>query len=70
MPHCDRKSRGSTAGLEQYCVAWKNEACNPDSGFSELQRSWVYEHYMIPSARYAAQNNVVSPLGQAIFYGK
>jgi hypothetical protein len=69
LPHCDRKNRGTTAGLDNYCQAWKEEACNVASGFSQLQKDWIYQTYMLPSARYAAQNGVKSPLGQAIFYG-
>ncbi|CAO3651648.1 unnamed protein product [Mucor hiemalis] len=68
LPHCDRQHRGDTSGLERFCEAWKQEACDPHSGFSELQRDWVYKNYMIPSARYAAQSGVHSPIGQAIFY--
>lgn len=69
LPHCDRKNRGTTVSLDGYCQAWKEEACNATTGFSQLQRSWIYQKYMIPSARYAAASGVVSPLGQAIFYG-
>ncbi|KAI9343367.1 lysozyme-like domain-containing protein [Pilaira anomala] len=68
LPHCDRKNRGNTTGLNGYCEAWLHEACDEKSGFSELQKEWVYKNYMIPSARYAAQSGVYSPLGQAIFY--
>ncbi|KAI7896555.1 lysozyme-like domain-containing protein [Mucor mucedo] len=68
LPHCDRKNRGNTSSLEGFCEAWKEEACDPSHAFSKLQRDWVYENYMIPSARYAAQSGVHSPLGQAIFY--
>jgi hypothetical protein len=69
LPHCDRESRGSTKGLENYCSAWKAEACDTSGAFAEMQRQWVYEHYMLPSARYAAQSGVESALGRAIFYG-
>ncbi|KAI8881049.1 glycoside hydrolase family 46 protein [Backusella circina FSU 941] len=68
LPHCDRDSRGSTAGLDGYCDAWKSEACNTNHQFSDLQREWVYQNYMLPSARYAAQSGVHSELGKAIFY--
>lgn len=70
LPHCDRQSRGSTVGLEQFCAAWKAEACDISGAFAEMQRQWVYENYMLPSARYAAQNGIESALGRAIFYGK
>lgn len=69
LPHCDRQSRGTTQGLEQFCTAWKEEACDASGAFAKTQRQWVFENYMIPSARYAAQNGVTSALGQAIFYG-
>jgi hypothetical protein len=70
LPQCDRDSRGSTQGLDGYCDSWKSEACNTNHKFSDLQREWVYQNYMLPSARYAAQNDVQSELGKAIFYGK
>lgn len=69
LPHCDRKNRGNTSNLQGFCEAWKEEACSPSHAFSKLQRDWVHKNYMIPSARYAAQSGVYSPLGQAIFYG-
>lgn len=69
LPTCDRPNRGKTNGLEGYVEAWKQEACSPDQSFAHLQRQWVYENYMIPSNRYAAQNGVNSALGRAIFYG-
>ncbi|KAI8327932.1 lysozyme-like domain-containing protein [Choanephora cucurbitarum] len=68
LPQCDRRSRGTVLGLINYCVAWKHEACRSNNKFSKMQLYWVYKNYMIPSARYAAQSNVTSPLGQAIFY--
>ncbi|EPB87619.1 hypothetical protein HMPREF1544_05603 [Mucor circinelloides 1006PhL] len=68
LPHCDRQSRGTTQGLEQFCTAWKEEACDANGEFAKTQRQWVFENYMIPSARYAAQSGVTSALGQAIFY--
>ncbi|KAI8068144.1 lysozyme-like domain-containing protein [Gilbertella persicaria] len=68
LPHCDRKSRGTILGLGNYCSAWKKEACRSNSRFAKMQLEWVYKNYMLPSVRYAAQSNVTSPLGQAIFY--
>ncbi|GAA5808245.1 hypothetical protein MFLAVUS_001633 [Mucor flavus] len=68
LPHCDRRSRGGTSKLKGYCEAWRQEACDKNSGFSQLQKDWVFKNYMIPSARYAAQSGIYSPLGQAIFY--
>ncbi|KAI9470884.1 MAG: lysozyme-like domain-containing protein [Benjaminiella poitrasii] len=68
MPYCDRKSRGTTKGLEGFCTAWKSEACDESGEFAETQRAWIYENYMLPSARYAARNGIRSALGKAIFY--
>lgn len=69
LPHCDRKNRGNTTGLEGFCDDWKRESCSSNGEFNKLQRDWVYNQYMLAGARYAADNGVVSPLGQAIFYG-
>lgn len=66
---CSLSERGSTLGLESFCDAWLQEACQ-DPSFAALQRSWVQDTYMIPSARFAAAAGVTSPLGQLIFYGK
>lgn len=68
LPHCDRKNRGNTTGLEGFCDDWKRESCSSNGEFNKLQRDWVYNQYMLAGARYAADNGVVSPLGQAIFY--
>ncbi|KAI8984004.1 lysozyme-like domain-containing protein [Mycotypha africana] len=68
LPYCDRKSRGSVDGLQNYCRAWQEEACDASNDFAELQREWVYKNYMLPSARYAAEYGIDSPLGRAIFY--
>ncbi|KAI7899948.1 lysozyme-like domain-containing protein [Cokeromyces recurvatus] len=68
LSYCDRTNRGSTKGIEGYCAAWKSEACNKNGEFAKIQRQWVYENYMLPSARYAAQNGIQSALGKAIFY--
>lgn len=66
---CQTDARASTAGLETFCDAWKQEACN-DPNFNAVQRDWSYETYMRPSARFAAAAGVTSPLGMLIFYGK
>ncbi|KAI9264467.1 lysozyme-like domain-containing protein [Sporodiniella umbellata] len=68
LPTCDRPNRGKVNGLEGFAQAWKKEACTEDQSFSKLQREWVYDNYLVPSARYAAEYGVVSALGRAIFY--
>lgn len=66
---CDLGERASTSGLEQFCDAWRREACL-DSHFAKVQADWAYEHYVVPSARIAASVGIHSPLGQLVFYGE
>ncbi|CDS07538.1 hypothetical protein LRAMOSA01487 [Lichtheimia ramosa] len=64
---CNLGQRASTSGLEQFCDAWRREACLDDH-FAQIQSNWAYEHYVVPSARIAASAGVYSPLGQLVFY--
>lgn len=66
---CNLGQRASTSGLEQFCDAWRREACLDDH-FAQIQSNWAYEHYVVPSARIAASAGVYSPLGQLVFYGE
>ncbi|KAI9228923.1 MAG: lysozyme-like domain-containing protein [Piptocephalis tieghemiana] len=66
LSRCD-PARASVDGLKGFDTAWKN-AAHKDPEFARAQDTLNEQMYLTPGRRYAALNNVTSPLGQAIFY--
>ncbi|KAF7986061.1 hypothetical protein HWV62_41444 [Athelia sp. TMB] len=68
LPYCDNKNaRNDTSGLQGFPKVWADQAChNPD--FVETQLDTGRAMYVEPAMRFAAQYNVTSPLGFALFY--
>lgn len=68
LPYCDNKNaRNDTSGLDGFPGVWADQACN-NPNFVETQLDVGRAMYAEPAMRFAAQYNVTSPLGFALFY--
>jgi len=68
LPFCnDRDARNDTSGLKKYPKVWNTQACN-DPAFVRTQLDVGHGMYVEPAMRFAAQWDVKSPFGFALFY--
>jgi len=68
LPFCgNRNARNDTSGLKGYPKTWKNQACQ-EPGFVRTQLDVGGGMYVEPAMRYAAEWDIKTPLGFALFY--
>jgi len=68
LPFCsDRDARNDTSGLTGFPKTWPSQACK-DPGFVRTQLDVGSGMYVEPAMRFAAQWNIKTPLGFALFY--
>jgi Glycosyl hydrolase family 46 len=68
LPFCgNRDARNDTSGLMGFPTVWSTQSCK-DPGFVETQLDVGHGMYVEPAKRFAAQWDVKTPLGFALFY--
>lgn len=68
LPFCgNRDARNDTSGLQDYPKTWMTQACK-EPGFVRTQLDVGSGMYVLPAMRFAAQWDIKTPLGFALFY--